>query len=384
MLSIDRSNISGSYTGTRQGVRLDLRIDLGEQNSLDVISGDVSFETSPGTFEFHHSFQTTALVPEVSERQTVLRGPVKVHRENMLNVGRLDLVVPEVGDITARYLLFRFESFGRTTPFDTQFQLDKVSTFFREIEVEMESVQGVPFPVPFNTSGHPDTPQSHQGRTLTLATAYRDAGINMSVVNGREEIPVTEAGVDGLWSEEELHAAMVQHHDEHRDAMQWHLYLLLATKFVRQGVLGIMFDAADSDNFHRQGAAVFHDHPSISGAVGEEKNREYLFTLVHELGHAFNFLHSFQKGIIETHGVLPRPDAFSWMNYPDLFPFGRARPAGWNGSNRFWSEFGFSFDGDEIHHLRHNDRAEVIPGGRSFGFAGHFEERPFEKADQRK
>ena len=112
---------------------------------------------------------------------------------------------------------------------------------------------------------------------------------------------------------------------------------------------------------------------------GVQRDREYLFTIVHETGHAFNFLHSFQKGIREANGVLPRPDAMSWMNYPFLYPFGYAFPNGWDGTDNFWSQFEFVFDRDEVHHLRHNDRAEVVPGGASFGAAGHFGERVFSR-----
>jgi len=357
-------------------------VDVGGPDALDIISGDLFFETAPGSFDFHHSFQTTALVPDRTDTAQVLRGPVKVHRLDIVNIGRLDLTVPEQGDLIATYSLFRLTNTGRQTALEISFVLDRVSNFFRSVELEMESVAGVPFPEPFQTSDHPDTPVDEQGQTLTVASVYRAAGIDMNVTLGGEEIPVSEAGVDGLWTDEELHAAMVNHFDEFRNVPQWRLYMLLATRYVETGVLGIMFDAAENDEFHRQGAAVFHDHPRIANAAGAEKDREYLFTITHELGHAFNFLHSFQKGLFDEHGVLPRPEAESWMNYPQLYPFGFAGPAGWDGSDRFWSRFRFAFDRDEIHHLRHHDRSEVIAGGRSFGFAGHFEERPFELPGQ--
>lgn len=382
MISLNRNDIAGSYTGVRQGARLELRADVGNPGSLDILSGDLFFETSAGSFDFHHSFQTTALILEDEVNAQVLRGPVKVHRNDIVDIGRVDLRIPQQGDLVATYTLYRLTQFGRQTVAELTFSLQRASEFFRHIDVEMESVKGVSFPRPFRTSDHPDTPADEQGQTLTLASAYRAAGINLNVTHGGEEIPVGEAGTDGLWTNEELHAAMVNHFDQHRDEPQWRLYLLLATQYVDPGVLGIMFDAAEDDDFHRQGAAVFHDHSSIANAIGAEKDREYLFTIVHELGHAFNFLHSFQKGIFETHGVLPRPDAMSWMNYPQLFPFGFAGPAGWDGSGQFWSQFHFAFDRDEIHHLRHDDRSDVIAGGRSFGFAGHLEERPFERRTQ--
>ena len=40
------------------------------------------------------------------------------------------------------------------------------------------------------------------------------------------------------------------------------------------------------------------NHPALAGH-GAEHDRDYLFTVVHELGHAFNLLHSFQKHIFQ-------------------------------------------------------------------------------------
>ena len=48
--------------------------------------------------------------------------------------------------------------------------------------------------------------------------------------------------------------------------------------------------------------------------------RQFLYTWVHEAGHAFNFLHSWDKG---------RPDALSWMNYDWRYDQR-------NGADTFW------------------------------------------------
>ena len=103
-----------------------------------------------------------------------------------------------------------------------------------------------------------------------------------------------------------------------------------------------MFDS--DDDAPRQGAAVFFNHPAISGATGAERDREYLYTVVHELGHAFNLLHAFQKHIFqegERRQCLARPGSLSWMNYPQLFPYGNAHPPGWDGVDDFWPQFRF-------------------------------------------
>ncbi|WP_136658382.1 hypothetical protein [Nitratireductor sp. XY-223] len=378
MLKLRRSQVAGSYEGTREDSRLILRADVGSDDSMGIISGDLYFADGAGEFEFHHSFQTTGLVLEEPDGGTqLLRGPVKVHRQDTHDIARIDLRIPEDGELVATYTFYRLTNFGRQTVVTLLFPLTKTSSFFRRVELEIDQVKGVPLPGAFDPSQHPDTPPDLPSRPLTLDGAYRQAGIELAVTLGGEDVAVEAAGEDALWTDEELHAAMVDNFAAHADVAQWRLYLLLATKYVEPGVLGIMFDSGD--DFPRQGAAVFAEHPSIANAPELEREREYLFTIVHELGHAFNFLHSFQKGIFETHGMMPRPGSLSWMNYPDLFPFGYAYPDNWDGSGPFWTQFRYDFDRHEISHLRHNDALEVIMGGRSFGFAGHLEERAFER-----
>jgi hypothetical protein len=59
------------------------------------------------------------------------------------------------------------------------------------------------------------------------------------------------------------------------------------------------------------------------------------------------------------------------MNYPWRYPYGYNLPPGWDGSRDFWRSFRFDFDAEELRHLRHHARMEVIPGGTGFGALGH-------------
>jgi len=77
---------------------------------------------------------------------------------------------------------------------------------------------------------------------------------------------------------------------------------------------------------------------------------------VHELGHGFNLLHCWQKSLA-TPPVESRPDAASWMNYPERDK---------HGEDAFYERFGFEFDGPELIHLRHAFRQNVIMGGKPF------------------
>jgi hypothetical protein len=306
MINLRRSEIAGEYNGTRQDTALTLRVDVGSDGSLDIISGDLFFEASAGQFEFHHSFQTTTLVLEEQTDAQLLRGPVKVHRDDIFDIARLDLEIPDLGELLATYTFYRLTQFGRETAATFTFPLAKTSNLFRRVELEVDQVQDIPLPSSFRTDTHPDTPVDVQPQTMTFQSVYHQAGVDLAVTLGGQDVQVNEAGFDGLWTDEELHAAMVNNFAQHQDAAQWRLYLLLATRYVSTGVVGIMFDS--DDDFPRQGAAVFYEHPAINNAVGADQDREYLYTIVHELGHAFNFLHSFQKGIFHTHGVLRRPD----------------------------------------------------------------------------
>jgi hypothetical protein len=52
-----------------------------------------------------------------------------------------------------------------------------------------------------------------------------------------------------------------------------------------------------------------------------------------------------------------RRDALTWMNYPPEFP---------GGEDDFWEAFQFQFEQDELIHLRHGFRDDVIMGGHPF------------------
>jgi hypothetical protein len=97
-------------------------------------------------------------------------------------------------------------------------------------------------------------------------------------------------------------------------------------------------------------------YQSLAGNSASQQ-RLQVYTCVHELGHGFNLLHSWQKSLANPPSP-NRPSSPSWMNYPWNFPGGEAA---------FWSAFGFQFDDPEVIHLRHAFRDNVIMGGNPFG-----------------
>jgi hypothetical protein len=110
----------------------------------------------------------------------------------------------------------------------------------------------------------------------------------------------------------------------------------------------------DQQGKQRQGCAVFH---AGIGGTSADARRLQLYTYVHELGHCFNLLHSWQKQYA-TPPAANRPDSLSWMNYPWNYPGG--------GPSTFWSKFPFQFDNEEVMHLRHAYRNDIIMGGSNF------------------
>jgi hypothetical protein len=145
---------------------------------------------------------------------------------------------------------------------------------------------------------------------------------------------------------------------------------LLAGLFESPSVGGIMFDAAAGfggagEAPERQGFAVFRSHSwftdLVDGTPADQDQaramRHYLYTYVHEAGHAFNLLHSWNKS---------RPSSLSWMNYD--WKYDQI-----NGTDAFWAGFRFRFDDEELIHVRHGDRASVIMGGDPWSSGGHLE-----------
>jgi hypothetical protein len=257
-----------------------------------------------------------------------------------------------------------------------QFSCVKKSTAFREVTLEVDvcnSVNTAPIVPTYDTHAHPNRPPSLSQRTLTIEGAYEEAGIALTINPVRTLVDDSAADFT-RWSPDELHDAMEQHFSRYSGAWpKWHLWCLLAGTFDSPSVGGIMFDAASAYGGagvppERQGCAVFRNHSWFNDlapnppATDDEAAamRKYLYTYVHEIGHAFNFLHSWDKG---------RPDALSWMNYDWRYD-------NRNGADTFWGNFACRFDDEELMHLRHGDRTAVIMGGDPWASGGHLESPP--------
>jgi hypothetical protein len=130
-----------------------------------------------------------------------------------------------------------------------------------------------------------------------------------------------------------------------------------------------MFD--DIGPNHRQGTAIFNDSFIADLPTGDPNpdawvRRSIFWTAGHEMGHAFNLAHSWQKSL--TFGGLgpwiplaDEPDALSFMNYHFNFP---------GGSDAFFSEFAYAFSDQELLFLRHAP-ARFVQQGNAAWFDHH-------------
>lgn len=252
---------------------------------------------------------------------------------------------------------------------------------FRDVAMEIDvcaSVNFAPLLPTYDTRWHANRPADLPARTLTIETAYEETGVGVTI-NPTHTVIDDSAASFASWTPAELHDAMERHYSEFGGAWPaWKMWGLLAGLFETAGVGGIMFDAAGAFGGagkapERQGFAVFRKHQWFNdltaGTPATQAEawamRHYLYTFVHEAGHAYNLLHAWNKG---------RPSSLSWMNYD--WKYDQI-----HGADSFWASFRFRFDDEELIHIRHGDRKEVIMGGDPWSSGGHLESPPLAYAE---
>ena len=230
----------------------------------------------------------------------------------------------------------------------------------------------------YDTADHPTRPADLPAETLSLATVYERAGFEVTMSPNASVIPTSGAGGNGTWSDAEMHNAMVTYWSRFDNRPQWALWVLYAARHDQGRSLGgVMFD--DIGPNHRQGTAIFTDSfikdvpPGDPDPAGWRRRMEF-WTAVHEMGHAFNLAHSWQKALGVSDGApgdpwIPlanEPEARSFMNYP-------FRVSG--GESSFFSDFRFRFSDDELVFMRHAPR-RFVQMGNSDWFVNHGFEAP--------
>ena len=346
-------SLSGRYRGLRPGRELELRVDVDGPRPLMRVSGDL-FEVGQAGQRVLGSFEFTDLAGAVTPSRLLVVRTVSFDGTDCSVSISIARAVEPAGPAAATVAVAPASGEPATT-YDCPF----VSPHFRTVVVEQDRLVGTEFFDSYDTGQlmGPERPP----RVLSVAAAFAEAGIELKIEEQHEVVAlsVPDAGADLAWSDSELHDAMERHFNLWTEAPRWQVWLFVATRH-EKGHRGSMFDG--DGNFQRQGAAVFFD--TIRGDTPEDR-RAQLRTYVHELGHAFNIVHSWKKD--EAHppqplGPMGGFGELSWMNSPERYE--RDPPPG--GDEAYWENFGFEFTDGELAHLRHGAYPHVAMGADRF------------------
>lgn len=243
-----------------------------------------------------------------------------------------------------------------------------VSHFFREVQFEYDREVGVNLTLEYQTDSHPDRPVALPIELLTIDKVFERSGFHVIRTNA-DTVVNSGSGSDGCWSNQELHDAMLHNFSKITQATknqaQWALWTFFAKKHESPNHGGIMFDDfLDNGNnkAQRQGTALFVESNSFTSPAGDPASnawiqREVFFTAVHEMGHAFNLGHAWEKTLyrpwIKT--LVDNYGLESFMNYPTLYKSDNGLFPKNPGGNRieFFKKFMFRFSDEELLFLRH-------------------------------
>ena len=244
------------------------------------------------------------------------------------------------------------------------------SAYFRTVNLEFDFQAGEVADTAINTCAHPVRPASLPCETLTVPQVFQRAGCQVTT-NPSSSVP---APPGTTWSDMEMHDAMQIHWSRFANAAQWAMWVFYGSLHESgTGLGGIMFD--DIGPNHRQGTALFVDsfiaQPPPAEPVATRPawiDRMRFWTAVHEMGHAFNLAHSWQKSLGTPWIPLANePEARSFMNYPYSVAGGQAA---------FFANFEYRFSNQELLFVRHAPERFVQQGN-----AAWFDHHGFEEAN---
>nr|BAK02247.1 predicted protein [Hordeum vulgare subsp. vulgare] len=209
--------------------------------------------------------------------------------------------------------------------------------FFREINIKYIVEKGLRF----TTDSF-----AFRQRQINLQKVFEIYGINLNI-SIKDSIEAssewdTSAGFSALYE------TFTTHSNIPVDNESWDVCIMHLGSSNEAGLLGVMFDDRG-----RRALAVFageiEDRFRANSIMSLEA--KILQTTAHELGHALNLAHRFERGV-------GRADSLSCMNYSWRFSQG--------GDSAYWQGFDFVFDGDEISFLLHAPLYKIIFGGLEF------------------
>jgi hypothetical protein len=371
----DRRRLSGRY---QVGDDLLLRVDIDGPTPLGVLS------LAPAPDDGSGGWALLARVESRTRERDVIVLTARVWpRAGITDEPMLDIEVVRVElrrgrrgcEPSARVELFDGDGRSRGC-----WRGPRASASFRSVCLDIDrEPDALPMPV-YATHAHADRPASLRSRSLSVAEVYDDAGVELRY--RAPERPTQglapRAGLGQPWTIEALHDSMARHWAGHSRERQWRMWLLLACRFERSRVAGLMFDtdASANDGASRRGVALFtrcayfHDPAGVNAQANPPAqiaaDRELFFNLIHEIGHVFNLPHPFERNQARWPGPdwfepTRQPDALSWMSYPN-----DADPERRGGARWFYKRFRFRFSRRELLFLRHAPERCVVMGGASW------------------
>jgi hypothetical protein len=344
---------SGLYKGTIGSLNFEARLDV------DGTYSQMEFSLILTNFSCHY------IAHMQSVNSSKWEGDIWYRQNNKdIQVGNVipnKLVAEYISDSTTKTLKFTYKKDNTDLWSGT---IPRISDYFRPTQFEIDYEQGVEQWLTYDTNSLP-RPAGVDGEELTLEKSFGRAGIEVTRSSQVNQVSSTGAGVDVRWSEQELHDAMLANWSRD-EGTPWAMWVFLAKEFEndpRFVTFGIMFDTIGS--FQRSGTAVFSQSIAdfySSGTPNRDAiiQRHHFRTLIHEIGHAYNLLHSWQKTFNTPwiSSVVNEPGAGSFMNYPDRYP---------GGEDAYWRDFTFRFSDQELLFLRHAPEAFVNMGTANFG-----------------
>jgi len=317
----------GRYLGGNPQLHADLRIDTALSG---VVSADL-FRLGPGGKSYVASIRTPpgVLIDGDGKEEWAIVGQDELGGRS---AGQIKLEA-RPNHVLATVVLER-ALHGLPAGTEIVLVVERQGNALRQLGVELEREAQVAAPPSYNFNG----------RAVTFESCFEDAGIELTEVGHKSQIP---ANADA-WGTAQLHTLMRDFAQASLSRRAWEVHLLWLAKSTRPGLLGVMFDS--TENLPRQGAAIFAEEIQRLTSVATE--RKLVQTTVHELGHALNLAHRFER-------TVGRADSTSFMNYDWRYRGGNQR-------QEFWSRFDFTFDSDELEFLRHGPLPAVIPGGTAF------------------
>lgn len=367
------SAISGLYHDSNN--RSDLRLDVDGHYPLMVASGDFNTFVS----SIHWIADLTETGPFSWEGGISYRNP----SNGGFPFTMIKITVNNPKTTSRRTVSVIFSGLG-------QLELTRVYEFksphFHTVEFEYDVAEETEAVTSIETHDHPDHPATIPDETLTIEKVYERAGFEVKVSPGSGSvIPIREAASMGerfrdhrLWDDAEMHDVMQTYWSQFEHQAQWSMWVFFA-RLHEQGesLGGIMFDSIGPN--HRQGTAMFNDSFIAQAPIGDPHpevwvRRMRFWTAVHEMGHAFNLAHAWQKHLGLSWVPLESSyDYLSFMNYPFLYETGNFSDAN---TVRFFREFEYRFTDDELRFMRHAPESFV-----QMGNADWFDNHAFHNAN---